>query len=101
MSTGTPTGLTRRYDEPVEVVRGDDAPAGFVRRRRRYAVHAVLAHWWETSAWWAADDLAAGVADDEHELWRVEAAPPGGPVAVVDLSFSWATGRWTVASVLD
>jgi hypothetical protein len=73
-----PAFLARRYDEPVDVERRDDVPAGFVRRGRRYAVRAVLAHWWETGAWWEGGDLTAGVADDEREMWRVEAGVVGG-----------------------
>lgn len=95
-----PAFLARRYDEPVDVERRDDVPASFVRRGRRYAVSAVLGHWWETGAWWTGD-LTAGVTDDERELWRVEASTAGGSVAVVELCFSWATGGWTVTAVLD
>ena len=96
-----PASLARRYDEPVEVERRDDEPVAFVRHGRRYAVRAVLGHWWETRAWWESGDLTAGVCDDERELWRVEAATRAGSVAVLDLSFAWATGCWAVDAVLD
>jgi hypothetical protein len=96
-----PASLARRYDEPVEVERRDDAPVAFVRRGRRYLVRTVLGHWWETRAWWQADDLTAGVSDDEREIWRVEASLRAGSVAVVDLSFAWTTGCWAVDAVLD
>jgi hypothetical protein len=91
--------LARRYDEAVEVERRDDVPVAFVRRSRRYAVRAVLAHWWETAAWWERPDGTVG--DDEREVWRVEASIGAGPVAVVELCFSWSTGRWALAAVLD
>jgi hypothetical protein len=98
-----PAFLARRYADPVEVERRDDVPAAFVRDGRRYEVRAVLAHWWETGAWWldAADTAGPAVADAERELWRVEAAARGRSVAVVELCFAWATGRWTVTAVLD
>jgi hypothetical protein len=98
--------FARRYAEPVEVERRDDAPAAFVRRGRRYLVRRVLAHWWETSAWWVADpgdgSAAARVGDDELELWRVEAAAVGGGgVSVVELAWSWPAARWSLVAVLD
>jgi len=98
-----PASLARRYDEPVEVEHRDGAPLAFTRHGRRHVVRAVLAHWWETRAWWESDD-AAGVCDDERELWRVEAAASRSTVpavAVVDLAFAWSTGTWTVVAVLD
>lgn len=96
-----PAFLARRYDEPVEVERHDDAPAAFVRRGRRYAVRAVLAHWWETGAWWETGDLAVVAGDDERELWRVEAVAGERAPVIADLCLSWATGTWTVTSVQD
>jgi hypothetical protein len=95
-----PAFLARRY-EPVDVDRRDDVPVAFVRRGRRYAVRSVLAHWWETGPWWEHADLSRGVADDEREMWRVEAAAGGRSVAVVELCFAWSTGTWTVTAVLD
>jgi uncharacterized protein DUF6504 len=96
-----PAFLARRYDEPVDVERRDDVPLSFTRRGRRYAVRTVLGHWWETGPWWQSSELTAGVTDDERELWRVEAAAAGRSVAVVELCFSWSTGSWTLAAVLD
>lgn len=101
--------LARRYDEPVQVDHRDNAPIAFVRRHRGYVIRTVLAHWWETGAWWdkPAADAGGGlrapdeIADDERELWRVEAAAPGRSPVVVELAHSWATGRWTLAAVLD
>ena len=93
--------LARRYDESVHVDHHDNAPIAFVRRHRGYVIRTVLAHWWETGAWWEKPDADAGVADDERELWRVEAAAPGRSPVVVELAHSSATGRWTLAAVLD
>ena len=44
--------MTRRYDDPVDVRRRDDAPAEFLWRGRLYVVREVLTHWVESSAWW-------------------------------------------------
>jgi hypothetical protein len=109
-----PAFLARRYVTAVDVERRDDAPVAFTWRGRRYAVAAVLDHWWETVAWWStaqrspaggAGDLSGVVSDDEREFWRVEARPVHGAganvPAVVDLAFAWVTGRWTVDAVLD
>jgi hypothetical protein len=46
--------MTRRYDEPVDVRRGDEAPSEFLWRGRLYVVRGVLSHWVETGAWWRA-----------------------------------------------
>jgi hypothetical protein len=98
-----PAFLARRYAAAVDVERGDDAPVAFTWRGRRYAVVAVLDHWWETVAWWSRPEGA--VTDDERELWRVEARPAhgrgSGVPGVVELGFAWTTGRWTVEAVLD
>jgi hypothetical protein len=96
-----PAFLARRYDERVAVERRDDAPAAFVRRGRHYAVRRVLAHWWETGAWWERTDLSGSVTDDEREMWRVEAAVGDRSVAVMELCFAWSTGTWTLTAVLD
>jgi hypothetical protein len=94
-----PAFLARRYDEPVDVERGDDAPAAFVWRGRRHLVTAVLGHWWETGAWW--QRLDHGLSDDEREIWRVEATPRGRPSVVLELGFAWSRGTWSVGAVLD
>jgi hypothetical protein len=46
--------MTRRYADPVDVRREDDAPSAFVWRGRLYSVRAVLGHWMEAGGWWAA-----------------------------------------------
>ncbi len=44
--------LARRYAEPVDVQRGDVAPAQFLWRTRLSVVRGVLAHWMEAGGWW-------------------------------------------------
>ena len=89
----------RRYDDPVDVRRGQVAGAGgttvlvegpeqFLWRGRLWRVTAVVAHWVETGAWWqssgvhavlGADEQEAGTTRGgtdlaaEREVWRVEA----------------------------
>lgn len=99
-------GMTRRYDDPVEVRRRDEEPSEFLWRGRLYVVRGVLAHWVETGAWWqtgATQGSAALVLDGaEREVWRVEAS--AGRVhgaGVYDLSFDWAAGGWTLLRTLD
>jgi hypothetical protein len=117
----------RRYDDPVDVVRGQvgdiEAPAQFVWRTRLWRVCAVVSHWVETGPWWEHADVhdLLGVRDGrdggeeastsavsvasllgERDVWRVEAARGRlGSRAVVDLSFDWATGEWRLVRCLD
>jgi hypothetical protein len=103
-----PAFLARRYAVATDVERRDDVPVAFTWRGRRYVVHDVLDHWWETSAWWmrdpAEDGAAGGVGDDEQERWRVEARAgrsAGSTAIVVELCFAWRRGTWTVDTVMD
>lgn len=104
----------RRYDDPVEVRRGQtEGPDQFLWRGRLWKVRAVLAHWVETGPWWqsAERDQAAGTGAGadlvaERELWRVEAGRgrdlEGLDVAgVFDLSFDWTDGRWQLVGCAD
>ena len=87
--------MVRRYAEPVTVgIRlaavVPDSPAGFDRpdgyaaaapewflwRGRRYAVHAVLAHWRERRAWWR-DALDPTAGDGEPGEARESQPAPG------------------------
>ena len=75
----------------------------------------VLSRWTESGGWWrgagvlalSAGDGPASVDDGEQDWFRVEAGCPpfGGPssagTGVFDLCFSWSSGRWTLARVLD
>src|SRR3954464_13060561 len=89
----------RRYDDPVEVRRGQvahldgpvEGPEQFLWRGRLWKVSAVVAHWVETGAWWQSSGVHAVLGDDrevdprvdrvdhrvdlsaEREVWRVEA----------------------------
>src|SRR4051794_41356727 len=80
-----PAFLARRYDECVQVDHRDNEPVAFIRRHRGYVVRSVLAHWWETGPWWQTAEVTEGLADDEREMWRVEAAAAGRGVVVVGL----------------
>jgi hypothetical protein len=123
----------RQYDDPVDVRRGmvdgSEGPEQFLWRGRLWKVHAVLAHWVETGAWWDSAGARAvlgtesgeadpgagggrgalGVLADlnvEREIWRVEAsrgwlsAADGGG-GVFDLLFDWAEGSWRLARCVD
>ena len=69
--------MVRRYEEPIEVRKGD-VPEAFVWRGRLYVVRAVLDHWQERRSWWrdAHRDGGTDVLTDarERQVWRVEAS---------------------------
>ena len=76
----------RRYDDPVDVRRGQVAGAGgttvlvegpeqFLWRGRLWRVTAVVAHWVETGAWWQSSGVHAVLGADEQE-----GGSPGSPV---------------------
>lgn len=120
----------RRYDDPVDVrkgmVDGAEGPEQFLWRGRLWKVHAVLAHWVETGAWWDSVEAHAALGTEqagaspvgdtrasrglavldltaEREVWRVEASrgridATGG---VFDLLFDWAEGSWRLARCTD
>jgi hypothetical protein len=124
----------RRYDDPVDVRKGRvpgaggapvEGPEQFVWKGRLWKVHAVLAQWVETGAWWQSSGVHAVLGDDgpdpmgstgstrtavgtdlelEREAWRVEAAR-GMTVdlgrGVFDLVFDWADGSWRLTRCLD
>src|SRR6059058_3556939 len=77
-----PAFLARHYDAPTDVERRDQEPGAFVWRGRRHVVREVLGHWWQTGPWW--ERLDGGVADDEREIWRVEAVASGWSPVVVE-----------------
>lgn len=78
----------RRYDDPVDVRRGQvagagggttvlvEGPAQFLWRGRLWRVTAVVAHWVETGAWWQSSGVHAVLGADEQEA----GSPPGGTV---------------------
>ena len=81
----------RRYDDPVDVRRGQvagagggagggttvlvEGPAQFLWRGRLWRVTTVVAHWVETGAWWQSSGVHAVLGADEQE-----AGSPGRPV---------------------
>ena len=94
--------MTRRYDDPVDVRRRDDAPAEFLWRGRLYVVREVLTHWVESSAWWGSpvarsvQDLDASSYDNSG---RDSLLPsPAGAVAVdtADVSIAAELEVWRV-----
>ena len=123
----------RRYDDPVDVRRGmvdgSEGPEQFLWRGRLWKVHAVVAHWVETGAWWDSPGARAVLGTDsrdpgpereqegralavlpdltaEREVWRVEASRgrlsvENGGGGVFDLLFDWAEGSWRLASCVD
>jgi hypothetical protein len=117
----------RRYDDPVDVRRGmvdgSEGPEQFLWRGRLWKVHAVVAHWVETGAWWDSAGARAVLGTEagevggralsvlpdltaEREVWRVEASrgrlsAEGGGGGVFDLLFDWAEGSWRLASCAD
>ena len=115
----------RRYDDIVQVQRGDDAPAQFLWRSRLYVVRDVLAHWVETGAWWRAPAASAvygtgglgapgdvvqapvpsGLALDQggdRQVWRVEATRGlAWGDGVFDLCLEESTGTWRLQRTLD
>ncbi len=77
------------HDEPVEVLRRDDAPAQFLLNSRLYVVREVLAHW-----------AATARAGAQRERWRVEAAAGrDAGVGVFDLCWSGRQPGWTASLV--
>lgn len=108
--------MSRLHADAVEVQRRDDEPVQFLWRGRLYVVREVLARWTESGRWWrtaAVQALSAGapaepsggaalVDDGEQDWFRVEAgAGRTAGTGVYDLCFSWSSGCWSLARVLD
>ncbi|MGH3414171.1 MAG: DUF6504 family protein [Marmoricola sp.] len=104
----------RRYDDPVEVRRGEqEGPDQFLWRGRLWQVREVAAHWMETGPWWICRESVAGVDAGpgaslgeglaEREVWRVTAARGMAErgYGVFDLAFDWASGDWRLAGAVD
>jgi len=98
----------RRYDDPVEVRRGetrDGGPEQFLWRGRLWQVRAVLATWVETAPWWqGTTDGRTEHGDDRpvgHELWRGEGGRGPGTSGVFDLSFARTEGSWQLVGCAD
>ena len=121
----------RRYDDPVDVRRGRvngtgdgpvEGPEQFLWKGRLWKVHAVVAQWVETGAWWQSPGVQAVLGSDdgtgpagttrsagwtdlaaEREVWRVEAGRGMATTGrgVFDLVFDWADGSWRLTRCLD
>ena len=63
----------RRYDDPVDVRKGQvagssgvwEGPEQFLWRGRLWQVRGVVAHWMETVPWWQSAGVRAVVGSDE------------------------------------
>lgn len=93
--------MSRRYEEPVEVRRGEPllglpaargevlpaaVPTAFVWRGRLHVVREVVDHWTQRLPWWrtvwsdegdgggAQDEAPLALAELEQEVWRVVAS---------------------------
>lgn len=110
----------QRYDDPVEVRRGEpgafgEGPDQFLWRGRLWKVRAVLSHWVETAPWWQAQGQSMGESTTapeapaaegadpfvERELWRVEAGRGISTSGVFDLSFDFSDGHWQLVGCAD
>lgn len=111
----------RQYDEVVEVRCADGRPDQFLWRGHLWKVRSVTVRWVETGEWWRSRSVRAvlgsevpveahdggGLATDlleEQEMWRVEAARPGGgpgSAGIFDLAHEVAPGRWRLVSCTD
>ena len=81
----------RRYDDPVDVRRGQvagagggttvlvEGPAQFLWRGRLWRVTAVVAHWVETGAWWQSSGVHAVLGADEQETGSQGSPGTGSP----------------------
>ena len=95
--------MSRQYADRITVrclTEGEDAPPEqFVWRRRRYRVRAVLQRWVEVGCWWRGQDAA----DEEYQVWRVEAAPERQQERAghYDLRQHRGTGGWVLDRAFD
>jgi hypothetical protein len=96
----------RRYDDPVDVRRGQVAGAGttgrtglvegpeqFLWRGRLWKVSAVVAHWVETGAWWQSSGVHAVLGADQP---TDELTGSGQQVAVAPVDLSAEREVWRV-----
>lgn len=113
----------RRYDDPVEVRLEARRPDHFLWRGHVWKVRNVVLRWVETGAWWSspraqavlgADDprlagapSGGGAGTDlleEREVWRLEAARPGGQprsVGTFELVHEVGRGSWRLVGCSD
>lgn len=71
----------RRYDDPVEVLRGPvpgadeatvTAPQQFLWHGRLWKVRSVVAHWVETAPWWHSSSARAVMGEEPREVRGAE-----------------------------
>ena len=79
----------RRYDDPVDVRRGmvdgSEGPEQFLWRGRLWKVHAVVAHWVETGAWWDSAGARAVLGTEEELALANAVAERDGRFKLVSL----------------
>lgn len=77
----------RRYDDPVDVRRGQvpgaggdpvEGPDQFLWKGRLWKVHAVLAQWVETGPWWQSRGVHAVLGAEDWTDDRTEDRPADG-----------------------
>ncbi len=100
--------MSRQYSDQITVRCAAAAPMDpdgqppeqFVWRRRRYRVVSILQRWVEVGSWWRA---AGSAADEEYELWRVEAAAERRQhqAGQYDLCRHRGTGHWFLVRAFD
>jgi hypothetical protein len=107
--------MSRQYADPIHVRSGaveaptpsndqQHVPEQFLWRGRLYVVRGVIAHWFESVAWWGGSRrlLEGAIPPHEQEVWRVEAQPGRSSLpGVYDLCHDAATGQWMLARSMD
>lgn len=94
------SGLTKRYDDPIEVELAGTAPqpTAFIWRGRRYSVDRLLKHWRQTAESWDPERRS------DLDCYRVE-AQGGAQRGTYDLRLDRLAGRklpqWRLARVWD
>ena len=87
--TGGVGGMSKRYDDDVQVLEDAGMPSTFTWRGTLYQVIDVIGKWRIEGRWW--------VDGRDREYWRVEAR--GG--AVWDLYHDRLAGRWHMERLWD
>lgn len=106
--------MSRQYADPIHVrssvtpvrdpLEDQSRPEQFLWRGRLYLVRNVIAHWFESAAWWGGSRrvLEGAIPPHEQEIWRVEAQPGrSSQPGVYDLCRDAATGEWVLARSID
>jgi hypothetical protein len=88
----------RRYDDPVEVRRGEtEGPDQFLWRGRLWQVREVVAHWVETGAWWSRRPSSQSGSQSSSQSGSQAGRQGSAPVSVGDLLAEQEVWRVTAA----